>query len=85
MTYQLRIERRVQNVLARVAQPHRNRLIKAIQGLATDPRPPGSRNLSGRDGWRVRVGDYRILYEIHDDQLLVLVIKLGHRHNVYRR
>ncbi len=58
-----------------------------IQGvialLATDPRPPSSRALRGRPGYRVRVGDYRIVYTIHDDILVVIVITLGNRKDVY--
>ncbi len=84
MTYQVQIERRAQKALAGITQPHQNRLIEAIRGLAADPRPPRANKLSGREGWRVRVGAYRIIYEIHDDQLLVLVVGLGHRREVYR-
>jgi mRNA interferase RelE/StbE len=61
------------------------RVIKKIDTLAVDPRPPGSRKLSGSDDThRVRVGDYRILYEIWDDVLLVLVVKIRHRREAYR-
>lgn len=56
----------------------------AIDQLATEPRPAGCIKLSGRAQWRVRVGDYRVLYEIHDDALLVLVIEVGHRRSIYR-
>lgn len=51
--------------------------------LAQDPRPPGARALQGRPGLRVRVGDYRILYTVDDDVLLVVVVRLGHRRDVY--
>ena len=84
MTYQVQIERRARKALAGIAQPHQNRLIDAIRGLAADPRPPGAKKLSGREGWRVRVGAYRIIYDIQDDQLLILVVALGHRREVYR-
>lgn len=50
-----------------------------------DPRPPASRPLRGRDGYRVRVGDYRILYAVQDDVLRVIVVTLGHRRDVYER
>ena len=63
----------------------RLRLQGAIALLAQDPRPPGSRPLRGRDGWRVRVGDYRVIYTIQDDVLLVVVVALGHRREVYER
>lgn len=65
----------------------RRRITRAIDGLVTEPRPRGSTLLAGRPGeriWRVRVGDYRILYEIRDDELVVLVIRIGHRREIYR-
>ncbi|HEY0951778.1 type II toxin-antitoxin system RelE/ParE family toxin [Nocardioides sp.] len=57
----------------------------AIEMLAVDPRPPASRPLRGRPGHRVRVGDYRLLYTVQDDVLIVVVIRLGHRRDVYDR
>jgi len=57
----------------------------AIALLAEDPRPPAARALKGRPGLRVRVGDYRIIYAVHDDVLLVVVVMLGHRREVYDR
>jgi mRNA interferase RelE/StbE len=59
------------------------RIRGVIALLAEDPRPPASRPLRGRPGFRVRVGDYRIIYTIADDVLLVVVITLGHRREVY--
>ena len=61
------------------------RVQAAIALLAEDPRPPASRPLHGRPAWRVRVGDYRIIYTIEDDVLLVVVVTLGHRRDVYKR
>ena len=63
----------------------RHRIQGAIALLAQDPRPPGARRLRGRPGFRVRVGDYRIIYTITDDVLLVVVLALGHRSDIYRR
>jgi mRNA interferase RelE/StbE len=64
----------------------RIRLQPQIEGLAAEPRPHGAKKLTGsRDRWRIRVGDYRVVYEIHDDVLLVLVLAAGHRSDVYRR
>jgi mRNA interferase RelE/StbE len=63
----------------------RDRIHGAISLLASDPRPPASRQLRGRPGWRVRVGDYRIIYTLHDDVLLVVVVTVGHRREVYDR
>ena len=63
----------------------RVRLGRKIEKLATNPRPSGVKKLAGEDGlWRVRVGDYRIIYRIEDDRLVVLVIRIGHRREVYR-
>ncbi|MGH8960708.1 MAG: type II toxin-antitoxin system RelE family toxin [Jatrophihabitantaceae bacterium] len=63
----------------------RSRLQGAIALLAQDPRPPGARALQGRPGLRVRVGDYRIIYTVEDDVLLVVVVRLGHRRDIYDR
>jgi mRNA interferase RelE/StbE len=63
--------------------PVRRRLDAAIQALRADPRPPACKKLSGREEYRIRVGDYRILYEVEDTVLRVLVVKVGHRRDVY--
>ena len=61
------------------------RVGRAIDGLAVDPRPPGAHKLAGaEDVWRLRVGDYRVLYQVGDVVLLVLIVKIGHRRDVYR-
>jgi mRNA interferase RelE/StbE len=63
----------------------RRRIQAAIELLRTDPRPPAATQLVGGGGeWRVRTGDYRIVYEVHDGELLVLVLALGRRRDVYR-
>lgn len=63
----------------------RRRIQAAIELLGTDPRPAAAKRLVGGGGeWRVRTGDYRIIYEIHDQNLLVLVVALGHRRDIYR-
>ena len=53
--------------------------------LADEPRPPASKKLTGRDARRVRTGNWRVIYEIHDDELLVMVVAAGNRRDVYRR
>jgi len=63
----------------------RGRIRGAIALLAQDPRPPAARALQDRPGWRVRVGDYRIIYTVQDDILLVVVVTLGHRREIYER
>jgi mRNA interferase RelE/StbE len=60
------------------------RIQGAIALLAQDPRPPASRALRGRPGFRLRVGDYRIIYTVNDDILLIVVVTVGHRREVYR-
>lgn len=59
------------------------RIRGAIELLAVDPRPPAARQLRGRPGYRVRVGDHRLIYTIDDGVLLILVLRLGHRRDVY--
>lgn len=64
----------------------RRRVLAAIEKLAHDPRPHGSEQLVGGEGERrIRVGDYRIVYEVEDDRLIVLVLATGHRRDVYRK
>lgn len=63
----------------------RHRVQGVIALLGQDPRPPGARKLQGRDGLRVRVGDYRVIYTVNDDVLTVVVVTLGHRRGVYER
>lgn len=60
------------------------RIMACIKLLADNPYPPGSRKLSGQKYFRVRLGVYRILYEVEDKQLIVIVVKVGHRREVYR-
>jgi mRNA interferase RelE/StbE len=61
------------------------RILRKTRSLADDPRPVGSQKLSGQERYRIRQGDYRILYSIEDDQLIVIVVKVGHRREVYER
>jgi mRNA interferase RelE/StbE len=62
----------------------RTRVVARIRRLATEPRPPGCERLSGDEKYRLRQGDYRILYSIDADTLSVLIVKIGHRREVYR-
>ena len=66
--------------------PHRDlaRVMSRIKVLADNPRPPGCEKLSGQERYRVRQGDYRILYEVSDSDQVVTVVKIGHRREVYR-
>jgi mRNA interferase RelE/StbE len=65
--------------------PVQRRLVQAAERLAQHPRPPGVKRLKGgEEYWRIRVGDYRIIYQIRDRQLLVVIVGMGHRGDVYR-
>lgn len=61
------------------------KVVKKIKGLAFDPRPPGCEKLSSEERFRIRQGDYRIVYTIEDEKLIVIVVKIGHRRNVYNK
>ncbi len=63
----------------------RQRIVDRIRRLAENPRPPGCQKLSGRNLYRIRQGVYRIVYSIEDERLVVLIVKVGHRKEVYRR
>jgi mRNA interferase RelE/StbE len=65
-------------------KPERRRIIAKISSLSRDPRPPGCEKLSGHDQYRLRQGNYRILYGIEDRDRVVVVVKVGHRRDVYR-
>lgn len=64
-------------------EPHYSRIKKAIYSLADNPRPIGYKKLKGRDGYRIRITDYRIIYDIFEKAVLVDVIDLGHRKEIY--
>lgn len=72
--------------LGSLPKPVQSRIKVKVLALAADPRPSGSTKLVGtRSSWRVRIGDYRVIYEVRDEVLIVLVIKIGHRKQVYLR
>ncbi|MCD6335498.1 MAG: type II toxin-antitoxin system RelE/ParE family toxin [Candidatus Latescibacterota bacterium] len=84
MSYSLYMLRRAQKELAQLPASVYERVRDAIRALAHDPRPPNCRKLRGREGWRIRVGDYRVIYEIDVGQQVVTVLHIGHRRDVYR-
>ena len=84
MTYRVEVRPAALKALREIDPADARRIQGAIALLAQDPRPPGARALQGRPGLRVRVGNYRIVYAIQDDVLLVIVVTLGHRREVYR-
>ncbi len=82
MSYEIQIRRRVQKALARLPQKEYERVRDAIRALAEDPRPAGCIKLTGREGWRIRVGRYRVIYQIEDVVRVVTVLDVGHRRDV---
>jgi mRNA interferase RelE/StbE len=82
--YEVRISRPAERRLEVLALEARARLDQAIRALAAMPRPAGSLKLEGADLWRIRVGDYRVIYEIRDQILVVLVVRVAHRREAYR-
>jgi len=81
--YRVEIQRRALKEIAKLDAKMRQRIGEAIDELATDPRPPGCKKLVGREAWRIRVGSYRVLYDIEDDVLVVRVVRVAHRREVY--
>jgi mRNA interferase RelE/StbE len=84
MTYRIELRPAAVRALKQIHPQDRRRIQGAVALLAHDPRPPGARALQGRPGFRVRVGDYRIIYTIDDGVLLIVVVTVGHRREVYR-
>jgi len=81
--YQLVIERYAEKQLAKIPPPDFNRIVKAIKTLADNPRPHGYKKLTGRPGYRIRIGNYRVIYLVEDKQLRVFVIDIGDRKSIY--
>ena len=83
--YRVEISATAERQVRKLPRADQIRVIRVIQALATDPRPPGCRKLSGHDDvFRVRVGRYRVLYAIEGRRLVIIVLKVGDRKDVYR-
>jgi mRNA interferase RelE/StbE len=86
VAYRVEFSKAAERQFKGLPRPVRARLTSRVDRLAEDPRPPGSKRLSGaQDLYRIRMGDYRVIYAIRHEVLLVLVMKVGHRREVYRR
>ena len=83
MSYRLQIKPSAEKELQAIAQTVRQRIQRAIRKLGDDPRPPGARKLANRPEWRLRVGQYRIIYAIDDASQTIDIVKIGHRRDVY--
>ena len=84
-SYSILLTRSAAKELESVPTKDRHRIVAKIGTLADNPRPVGAEKLSGDDKYRIRQGNYRILYEIVDAELIVTVVRIGNRHEVYRR
>jgi mRNA interferase RelE/StbE len=82
--YRLIVKQSVSKDLRKIPQKDERRILTAIQTLASNPRPPQSKKISGQERYRLRQGNYRILYTIEDDRLIICVVNVGDRRDVYR-
>ena len=82
--YSIRFKSSVKKDLRSIQKQDLLRILKALEGLAKDPRPSNAKPLTGRDAWRLRIGQYRAVYTINEQEITIEIIKIGHRKNVYR-
>jgi mRNA interferase RelE/StbE len=85
VTYAIQVLPVAIRAISKLPAEGKRRVEAAIELLAINPRPPASRKLTGRPEWRVRTGDYRVLYRINDAVLTVVVVQAGHRREIYQR
>jgi mRNA interferase RelE/StbE len=84
MSYKILILRQAQKELAQLAKQEYERIKEAVENLSNEPRPKGCKKLTGREGWRIRVGNYRVIYEIDNTKQALTVLHIGHRRDVYK-
>jgi mRNA interferase RelE/StbE len=82
--YKVYFKESVEKDLSTIPKKDLQKILRRIEALTKDPRPPGHEKLTGQERYRVRQGNYRIVYSIHDKELTVWVVKVGHRKEVYR-
>jgi len=82
--YRITIKKSAAKELQDISRKNLRKIVQRIKSLAENPRPIGSQKLSAREQYRIRQGDYRIVYSIDDKELLVDIVKIGHRREVYR-
>jgi mRNA interferase RelE/StbE len=83
-SYSLLIKPSALKELEAIPPKDRRRIVTRIEGLSADPRPPSCEKLSGLEQYRVRQGDYRVIYSVDDEASTVVIVKIGHRRDVYR-
>jgi mRNA interferase RelE/StbE len=84
-SYKLYIKPSAVKEIESLPKKDRARIINKIQGLAAEPRPPGCEKLTGEEKYRIRQGRFRIIYSITDKELVVIVVKVGHRRDIYKK
>ena len=85
MKYRIEVKRSAAKALKKISKPAQKRISKAIDNLAENLPNPDTTKMKGNNHFhKIRVGDYRIVYEIQDDVLLILIVKIGHRKDIYR-
>ncbi|GAB3614469.1 type II toxin-antitoxin system RelE family toxin [Humibacter ginsengisoli] len=86
MSYRVDFTTAAARQVKKLPRPARDRVLDAVDDLGEDPPPHGAKKLVGEDtAWRIRVGDYRVIYDIFDEELRVIVIRAAHRREVYNR
>ena len=85
MSYRLEFKPTARKSLAKIPTVHADRIRKALDLLGENPLPPGNRKIVGSEAkYRIRIGDYRVIYEIKDNQLVIFIIRIAHRKDIYR-
>ena len=83
--YKIFLKKSVLKDLDKIPNKDLKKIIKRIESLANDPRPPGCEKLSGQERYRIRQGNYRVIYSIKDKELVIWVVKVGHRRDIYKK
>ena len=84
MSYKIFIKRSAQKSLAKIDKKNREKIIETIYNLEGNPRPENCKKLKGREGWRIRIGNYRVIYEIDEKEKRINVLFIGHRQLIYK-
>ena len=85
MNYEIQIRRKAQKSLSKIPEPFQSNIINAINSLSSNPHPSQSKKLTGRPAWRLKIGKYRVIYEIDNQALIILILDIDHRKNIYRK
>ncbi|MGB4777197.1 type II toxin-antitoxin system RelE family toxin [Microbacterium sp.] len=86
MSYRVEFTTAAARQVRKLPRPARDRVLAAIEGLQYEPRPQGAKKLVGEQtAWRIRIGDYRVIYDVFDTELIVTVVRAGHRREIYDR